>query len=301
VAALPTHRPLRFDSAQLIYTDGSKQGSAIGSGVYDGPRNRLLGVMPRGHAGQLNTVPKAEGTAMLAALQAAPDGEDVTLLTDSLTLIHMLRSMLSNPTRYRVHKHKHMLKKIVNTMLSRGGSTTIHKVRAHIGVAGNELADAAARVAAASQSAADPAEGEAQLHAILPDPAGTATLTAHADAMAGTPGISSSWLQYPVPQQDAATAEPELWNFDELRHHVTRWIQTVWQEALTERPTTLRCLGAYRADSEPARLIHAFRRRKAWQAWMNAATLVWFWDKRRGMDGGKWVGNRSAYSKRRWS
>ena len=118
VASQPTQRPLRFDSAQLIYTDGSKQGSAIGAGVYDGRRRRLVGVMPRGHAGQFNTVPKAEGTGILAALQAVPDGEDDTLLTDSLTLIHMLRSVLQTPTSYRVHKHKHMLKRIVNAMLS---------------------------------------------------------------------------------------------------------------------------------------------------------------------------------------
>ena len=134
VASLPTQRPLRFDSTQLVYTDGSKQGSAIGAGVYDGRRRRLVSVMPRGHAGQLNTVPKAEGTGILAALQAVPDGEDVTLLTDSLTLIHMLRSVLHNPTGYRVHKHKHMLKRIVSTMLSRQGATTSFKVRAHIGV-----------------------------------------------------------------------------------------------------------------------------------------------------------------------
>lgn len=31
----------------------------------------------------------------------------------------------------------------------------------------------------------------------------------------------------------------------------------------------------YRADSEPARLIHAFRRRKTWQSLMNEATLFW--------------------------
>ncbi|KAI3423539.1 hypothetical protein D9Q98_005800 [Chlorella vulgaris] len=34
-------------------------------------------------------------------------------------------------------------------------------------------------------------------------------------------------------------------------------------------------LKGYRSDSEPARLIHAFRRRKTWQSLMNEATLFW--------------------------
>jgi len=134
---LPTQRTLRFDKSSLIHTDGSKADTSLGTGIYDGPRNRLVAVMPTGHTGQLNTVPKAEGTAILAALQAAPPGEDVTILTDSLTLIHVIHS----PTRYRVHKQKHLLKKVVNIMLSRPGRTTMYKVRAHVGVAGNELSD----------------------------------------------------------------------------------------------------------------------------------------------------------------
>ena len=230
VASLPTQRPLRFDSAQLIYTDGSKQGSAIGAGVYDGRRRRPVGVMPRGHAGQLNTVPKAEGTGILAALQAVPDGEDVTLLTDSLTLIHMLRSVLHTPTSYRVHKHKHMLKRVVNAMLSRQGATTIYKVRAHIGVRGNELADTAAGIAAAAQHADDTTEAEEQLRRANPAPDGTTALVTHTDEVAGAPGIASSWLQYPVEDQGAPGGEPALWDFDELRRQVTRWIKRVWSD-----------------------------------------------------------------------
>ena len=96
--------------------------------------------MPKAHAGQLNTVPKAEGTAVLAALQAIPPEEDLTILTDSMTLLNMITHMLHSPTHYRVHKHKHMLKKNVIILLSRQGTTTFYKVRAHIGVVGKELA-----------------------------------------------------------------------------------------------------------------------------------------------------------------
>ena len=42
----------------------------------------------------------------------------------------------------------------------------------------------------------------------------------------------------------------------------------------------------YRADLKPARLVHAFRRRKSWQPWLAAATLVWFRGNQQGMVGG---------------
>ena len=42
------------------------------------------------------------------------------------------------------HPHKHMLKTITNLLLARTGNTILQKVRAHIGIIGNERADRAA-------------------------------------------------------------------------------------------------------------------------------------------------------------
>jgi ribonuclease HI len=224
VDSLPKERPLRFDSKALVYTDGSKKGAALGAGIYDGPGNKLLALCPTGHAGQLNTVPKAEGTAILAALQQIPAETDVTILTDSLTFIQMLQSMLHNPTRYRVHKHKHLIKRIVNLLLSRTGSTTFYKVRAHVGVAGNELADKAAKIAAEAQTSEDRGQQEEELQAAYHG--GDTLLAEHEDAVASRPGLSASWLQY-VQQPDQAEGEPELWDFDELKHHVADWVVRV--------------------------------------------------------------------------
>ena len=121
-----------------------------------------------------------------------------------------------------MHKHKHMLKKIVNAMLSRSGSTHMFKVRAHIGVAGNELADKAAKIAAQAQttSIADIAPLLWDLQALLPD--GKATTKCHGDAMAGQAGLASSWLSYPTSGPDEGDA-PDVWAFDELN---TRWLNT---------------------------------------------------------------------------
>lgn len=109
--------------------------------------------------------------------------------------------MLYSPTKYRVHKHKHMLNKIVNAMLGRSGATTIYKVRAHIGVVGNELADTAAKIAAKTQDGGDITGGETALAAALaatpgghPSPAKAATLRPFEDALARQPGLASSWL-----------------------------------------------------------------------------------------------------------
>ena len=157
-------------------------------------------------------------------------------MTDILTLIHMLRTTLHTPTRHRVHKHKHMLRRIVNAMLSRAGTTSLYKVRAHVGVAGNELADTAARIAAEAQGADDTEDAAVELQGALPG--GHTSLTQHADAAASRPGIAASWLRYPVskPGGDEGAA-PDLWNFDELKHQVARWIQPILSAALLTRHT----------------------------------------------------------------
>lgn len=123
---------------------------------------------------------------MLVAGQTSLDRcADATILTDSLTLIQQIDSAIASPTRWRIHKHKHMLKKIVNKLLSRTGSTYLYKVRAHIGVHGNELADAAAKIAADMQAAETEEERnqlEADLQASLPG--GTTRIKEHEDPVA---------------------------------------------------------------------------------------------------------------------
>lgn len=53
------------------------------------------------------------------------------------------------PERYVGNKHDHILKRMVQMMRCRKARITIAKVRAHAGIAGNELADVVAKATVA--------------------------------------------------------------------------------------------------------------------------------------------------------
>ncbi len=155
-ASTVRQRTLRFAQTSLTYTDGSKQGSHIGAGVHITHSRQYIVISLNGHNSALNTVNRAKLAAIQAALaQPCP----VTILTDSATIIHQITNILDNPTRFRVHNHKLMLVRIAHDMLYRaaqGHATHNYKVRAHIGVKGNEIADAAAKIAATPPEAQTP-------------------------------------------------------------------------------------------------------------------------------------------------
>jgi ribonuclease HI len=155
-ASIVRQRTLRFAQTSLTYTDGSKQGSHIGAGVHIAHSQQYIVISLTGHNAALNTVNRAE----LAAIQAAlTQPRPVTILTDSATSIHQIKNILENPMRFRIHNHKLLLVRIAHDMLHRaaqGHTTHIYKVRAHIGVAGNTIADAAAKLAAKPPDTANP-------------------------------------------------------------------------------------------------------------------------------------------------
>ncbi|EFN56765.1 hypothetical protein CHLNCDRAFT_144235 [Chlorella variabilis] len=178
--ALAGQRHLRFPRGSNVYTDGSKLTSgAIGAGVITetGPGTaEQQEVKPDGHDLQLNTVPYAELVAALHGIAAAPPGAARHIFLDASTAMWLTRMALHE--RVRTKKHKGILTHIVAQLCSRammqGTTFALHKVRAHIGVLGNELADAAAKQAARA------AEGDANV-------------TFYTDAPAGTPRLGASW------------------------------------------------------------------------------------------------------------
>jgi hypothetical protein len=99
-----------------------------------------------------------------------------------------------------------------------------------MGVRGNELADAAARVAAQQQMA--PQLDMADLRQAFP--AGDVELRLETDPYAGRTGFSASWIGYRA-KPPGPGLPPPLHQFDELNHQVNAWVRPVSHEALHRR------------------------------------------------------------------
>jgi len=150
------HRPLAMDPMTGVYTDGScireKGGEFnLGAAVWrmqDGAAQLWL-VNPNGK-GPTNTINRAELSALHLALtlpQIAKLDEDMTIYTDSLCSIMLIRKMIYSPSLLTESKHLEILQAIVSAITLRalaGARTSILKVKSHSGVAGNEHADKAA-------------------------------------------------------------------------------------------------------------------------------------------------------------
>ena len=155
VATHPATLPLAVDplGADARYTDGSlqdaKSGKVVGAAVYAAKDRRTLLVNPNG-AGCTNDINRAELAAIHAALLDATDESQLTIYTDSLCSIRYIARMMNRPHTLLECKHVDLLSNIVSALGARalaGHCTAIYKVKAHAGVLGNELADAAAKLA----------------------------------------------------------------------------------------------------------------------------------------------------------
>ena len=175
VQLLTGPRDLRFSHGALVFTDGSKStGGALGCGVYSELTDECHSTKPEGHNLQLNTVPSAELIAMLLGTDSHPPTSDLNLFVDSSTAMWLTHMAIHRPERTRLKKHKGILTHLVAAISCRtilhGSKVSIFKVRSHIGVAGNEQADAAAK-----EATCDP---DCELYD---------------DALAGDPGLGASW------------------------------------------------------------------------------------------------------------
>ena len=162
--ALPTASPLRYNWKNYVYTDGSyKQTShkaspidadcdapGIGAGVYFPPQaaneddERGVPIVPAGDSHPQNTINRAELVGILAALR---NGAHM-IATDSLSSMYQIKKMLRRPQDLLNHQHCELIKEIVTEIVNRGLRTTLHKVKGHASIIGNEQADAIAKAAA---------------------------------------------------------------------------------------------------------------------------------------------------------
>ena len=94
---------------------------------------------------------RAELVAIMVALEAHPDSDDLTIYTDSLGSLQNIRKQIDHPTRLRECKHQKLLEDIVARLGARamaGSQTHLYKVRSHTGIKGNDEADRLAKDAA---------------------------------------------------------------------------------------------------------------------------------------------------------
>ena len=147
---------LCYDWSAGLYTDGAcvtvDSANSLGAAFYDGRRNVTCTIQPSGH-GATNTIARAELAGILMATRVPPPASAscVTMFTDSLTSMYLIRRFLYYPLTLRESKHFHMLKEICFTLTARareGITTLLRKVKAHSRCVGNELAEIGATSAA---------------------------------------------------------------------------------------------------------------------------------------------------------
>ena len=154
---------LKFQPDELIYTDGSRKevpnmGLVTGSGIYrnlhSAPLN--LRVKPYG-TGMLNTINRAELITILVALRECRPNSNECIATDSRCSMQKIAKHLRLPSATVDDCHRPLIEEIVRLIVQRaraGVQTTIVKVKSHIGINGNEMADTLANEAAEAISTA---------------------------------------------------------------------------------------------------------------------------------------------------
>ena len=168
--ALPVAPPLRFNWKDFVYTDGSYKPATgrraspadaecdapgIGAGVYFPPHatneedDQAVPIIPVGDERHpQNTINRAELVGILAALKHGAN----RVATDSLASMYQIKKMLRRPQDLINHQHCALLKEIIADLVNKGVLTTLHKVKGHSSIIGNENADAIAKAAATGET-----------------------------------------------------------------------------------------------------------------------------------------------------
>lgn len=136
----------------VAFTDGSMIQEEVGAGyvVPEEDITVLMKVMGP------QTVNRAELTAIYAVLQDMAPSKDLVVYTDSKVAIQKLAAWAANPETLVGDKHESLVAAMGGLIAGRPGRFALRKIKAHVGLQGNELADEAAKRAAL--------EGEGELN-----------------------------------------------------------------------------------------------------------------------------------------
>ena len=154
IAPTPLYWIPKYLPEQWVYTDGSdiKGQSRLGAAVVHIPTCATL-YIDAGGTEETRNIMGAELVAIHTALDKFTTHKWVGVFTDSLFNIQTVRRRYSQqgPTRPRDYHHHMLLLSGIADLLEerrrRGFRTTLHKIRAHTNIRGNDLADAAAKMA----------------------------------------------------------------------------------------------------------------------------------------------------------
>ncbi len=137
-----------------MFTDGSdiKSQPRLGAAVVHVPTSTTIYNDARG-TDKIRTIMRAELVAIYTARDKLASHEWVGILTDSLSSLHAIRHRYTNPGTQGPQNYPHhmLLLSGINDLLEeqsmKGIIATLHKIRAHTNIRGNDLADAATKLA----------------------------------------------------------------------------------------------------------------------------------------------------------
>jgi ribonuclease HI len=144
----------KFLPEHWVYTDGSDITGhlRLGSAVVHIPTNTTIYIDAAGIE-ETRTIMRAEMVAIHTALTTSVTHDWIEIFTDYLSSLQAIRHYHTIPGTTNVkHYHHHRLvmgsnTNVLETIRLTGLRTTLHKVKAHTNIQGNELADAAANLA----------------------------------------------------------------------------------------------------------------------------------------------------------
>jgi ribonuclease HI len=143
-----TTRQFVWDQACIFYTDGSQKDGKLGAGVvFPSPRDtdpRCLEVLTDKQGS--STTAELIAHAYVVRLPDTPTQETI-ICTDSLAGMLAIRNAIIDPRSILGSKDEAVLRTILAALKRRKGPSRFVKVKAHVGLERNELADKAAECA----------------------------------------------------------------------------------------------------------------------------------------------------------